>query len=344
MNKQQVTFLIQNFDHLCTQINRPQNIVITTPKYPRLHTMANALALYHFLKSIGHTVTIISLIGWPSWSNWLPGFHSALNFDSHPYHLTQNPIQHADLFFDLDQRSIVQTLLKKAIHNTNKSDSFQTLINYHTIPNQSSFFVSNSPEAMDKTVAEIIYHLILSTGHKNKIDYTIALCLCNSLMGNHRHLYPSSGQVVMIEYFGKIGVDTEKIYQQLIIDNPYLYEPSFDTIKHLKTKDYPQWQMAFAQITKEDFETYHIQESDLEELVCDPLHHSDTTLSILCIEGFQTKIKLRSTGSQYNVHQIAKNYFNGAGIYNDADAKSDMPLQQVVDDIMKIIEDLNSPA
>ena len=43
--------------------------------------MGSTLGLYHFLRLLGHTVTVISPTNWAGWVNWMPGAKEVIDFE-----------------------------------------------------------------------------------------------------------------------------------------------------------------------------------------------------------------------------------------------------------------------
>ena len=68
-------------EQLYPLLENPRNIVITMHQKPDGDAMGSALALCHFLKSIGNTVTVISPTNWARFLNWMPGCEDVLDYE-----------------------------------------------------------------------------------------------------------------------------------------------------------------------------------------------------------------------------------------------------------------------
>ena len=62
-------------------LTTPHNVVITTHQKPDADAMGSSLAMYHFLRSFGHSVTVISPTNWAKWLDWMPGASSVIDYE-----------------------------------------------------------------------------------------------------------------------------------------------------------------------------------------------------------------------------------------------------------------------
>ena len=72
---------MQPVQQLYPLLESKRNIVITMHQKPDGDAMGAALGLYHFLKSIGNNVTVISPTNWAKFLNWMPGCKSVIDFE-----------------------------------------------------------------------------------------------------------------------------------------------------------------------------------------------------------------------------------------------------------------------
>jgi len=59
----------------------PQKVVITMHQKPDGDAMGSTLGLYHFLKALNHTVTVISPTNWADFLDWMPEVDQVVNFE-----------------------------------------------------------------------------------------------------------------------------------------------------------------------------------------------------------------------------------------------------------------------
>ncbi len=64
-------------------LSTPRTVVITMHQKPDADAMGSALGLYHFLKQLGHQVTVVSPTNWARWLNWMPGCDTVVDFELH---------------------------------------------------------------------------------------------------------------------------------------------------------------------------------------------------------------------------------------------------------------------
>src|SRR6476620_10779364 len=89
-------------------LDTPRKIVITTHQKPDPDAMGSSLGLYHFLRKLGHEVTVISPTNWASWLNWMPGSQEVIDFELHK-EKARLVLEQADWLFCLDFNVLART-------------------------------------------------------------------------------------------------------------------------------------------------------------------------------------------------------------------------------------------
>ena len=64
------------------QLAEPRKIVVTMHQKPDADAMGSSLGLAHFLKQLGHSVTVISPTNWAKWLNWMPGCNEVIDYEA----------------------------------------------------------------------------------------------------------------------------------------------------------------------------------------------------------------------------------------------------------------------
>ena len=64
---------MQSIDQFYPYLQKPFKAVIISHQKPDGDAMGSSLALFHFLKKMGHEVSVISPTNWASFLNWMPG-------------------------------------------------------------------------------------------------------------------------------------------------------------------------------------------------------------------------------------------------------------------------------
>jgi phosphoesterase RecJ-like protein len=71
---------MQSIEQFYPFLNQPFKAVITSHQKPDGDAMGSSLGLYHFLKLLGHEVTVISPTNWASFLDWMPGTEEVIDF------------------------------------------------------------------------------------------------------------------------------------------------------------------------------------------------------------------------------------------------------------------------
>ena len=62
-------------------LTQAKKVAIVPHQKPDADAMGASLALSHFLKQFGHSITIISPTNWAGWLNWMPGCKEVIDYD-----------------------------------------------------------------------------------------------------------------------------------------------------------------------------------------------------------------------------------------------------------------------
>ena len=73
---------MQPIDQFYPFLKQPFKAVITAHQKPDGDAMGSSLALFHFLKSLGHDVTVVSPTNWASFLDWMPGTNEVIDFEA----------------------------------------------------------------------------------------------------------------------------------------------------------------------------------------------------------------------------------------------------------------------
>jgi len=89
-------------------LHQAKRIVIVPHQKPDADAMGASLALSHFLRQFGHSVTIISPTNWASWLNWMPGCNEVIDYDMFK-EKAEKILDQAEWVFCLDFNAIYRT-------------------------------------------------------------------------------------------------------------------------------------------------------------------------------------------------------------------------------------------
>jgi phosphoesterase RecJ-like protein len=313
-------------------------VVITTHQKPDPDAMGSSLGLYHFLLQFGHEVQVISPTNWAAFLDWMPGCERVLDFER-TVEQSQHLILAADWIFCLDFNVLSRT--KKMGALLEKIPAKKILIDHHQEPQTDQFYwgVSNTGKS---STSEMVYDLIVQSGHADKINQPIMQCLYAGVMGDTGSFrFPSASATVheMIAGFKKNGLQHTVIHEQ-IYDN-YL-ENRFRFIGHVllnRMEINYELNTALIWVTKQDLLRYDIRTGDTEGLVNYPLGIQGIRLAALLIDRDEKrKWSFRSKG-KFDCNTFARKHFNGGGHYNAAGGERDDSLDHNLQLFRSVIQE-----
>src|SRR5919112_286332 len=148
------------------QLAEKRKIVITTHQKPDADAMGSSLGLAHFLRQFGHEITVISPTNWARWLDWMEGVEDVYDYELQKAE-ADAILDKTDWLFCLDHNhfSRAKTMAPKlaALHCT------KVLIDHHREPDEASFQYGVSNTGKSST-CEMIYDLIVNSGHRDKIN------------------------------------------------------------------------------------------------------------------------------------------------------------------------------
>jgi phosphoesterase RecJ-like protein len=299
--------------------------------------MGSTLALVHFLKQLGHDVTVISPTNWASFLDWMPGVNEVIDFEANRAQATEI-VNQADYAFCLDFNILHRT--KHLAPVIEQSKSIKILIDHHQQPDIESFGYGISDVMMSST-CEMVYNFIVQSGHSNLINLDIAQCLYTGLMtdsGSFR--FPSTTASVhkIVAHLKELGLKHSIIHENIydnssegrlkFMGNAFLNRMT--VLRDLNT--------AILAIPKTDIYKYELKTGDTEGLVNYLLSIEGIKLAAIVIDREEErKWSFRSKGN-FDVNIFARTHFEGGGHANAAGGRSSKSVEQTLQDFKTIIE------
>jgi len=311
------------------QLRDPKNVVITTHQKPDGDAMGSSLGLFHFLKQLGHSVTVISPTNWADFLDWMPSTKLVLDYERQTEEANEL-IDKADWIFCLDFNTLSRT--KRMEDKLANATGIRILIDHHQEPQIEKFAYGVSSTNKSST-CEMVYDLIMDSGNEAFINASVAECLYSGVMtdtGSFR--FPSTSASVhrMVATLKDKGLQHSRVHEALF-DN-YL-ENRFRFIGHIllnRMEIFYEYNTALIAVNQQDLIKYDIITGDTEGLVNYPLSIKGIKLAAIVIDrGEERKCSFRSKGS-FDVNTFARKYFNGGGHFNAAGGQSKEPLDAVV--------------
>ena len=322
-------------------LNQPFKAVITAHQKPDGDAMGSTLGLYHFLKQLGHEVTVISPTNWAQFLDWMPGVDQVIDFEANKNEASEI-VAAADYVFCLDFNILHRTKHLEPIIRDSKA--LKILIDHHQQPDTPSFAYGISDVKMSST-CEMIYDFIVQSGHSNLINIDIATCLYTGLMtdtGSFR--FPSTTASVhkIVAHLKELGLQHAKIHEN-IYDNSTEGRLKFMGNAFLNRMTVlPEFKTAVMAIPKSDIYKFELKTGDTEGLVNYLLSIEGIKFAAILIDREEErKWSFRSKGN-FDVNIFARTHFEGGGHANAAGGRSSKSLDETFNDFKNIIENYKS--
>ena len=333
--------IMKAIDNIYGSLTSPKKTIITMHQKPDGDAMGSTLGLYHFLLQFNHDVRVISPTNWASFLNWMPGSDNVLDYEKDTSK-SNKLIEEAEWIFCLDFNTMSRT--KRMEESLLKSSATKILIDHHQQPQTEVFHFGISDTSKSST-CEMVYDFIISSGHHNKINITVAECLYAGVMtdtGSFR--FPSTSPAVhlMVADFMKLGLKHTPIHQALFDNFSENRLRFIGNVLQNRMEVFFEYNTALISIPQADLIKYDIKTGDTEGLVNYPLSIEGIKLAAIIIDrGDERKCSFRSKG-EFDVNTFARTYFEGGGHFNAAGGQSKDPLDTVVQRFKKaMIENKN---
>jgi phosphoesterase RecJ-like protein len=307
----------------------PKNIVITFHQKPDADALGSALGLYHFLKQLNHTVTVISPTNWAGFLSWMPGCKKVLDYEIQTGKAT-DALNKAEWVFCLDFNTMDRA--KRMAGPLTELSCVKILIDHHQQPQVEAFNYGISNVTKSST-SEMVYDLIIASGHADKINVEVADCLYAGVMtdtGSFRFTSTTASVHRMVAHLKDRGLEHSHIHEELF-DN--FLESRFRFFGHVllnRMEVFYEYNTALIAIPQADLIKFNVKTGDTEGLVNFPLSiHGIKLASIIIDRGDERKSSFRSKGG-FDVNTFARKYFNGGGHFNASGGKNSEPLDEVV--------------
>ena len=299
--------------------------------------MGAALGLYHFLKALGHDVTVVSPTNWASFLNWMPGVGKVVDFEQQR-HAATDLVNAAEVIFCLDFNVLHRTKHMEQV--LTEANCTKILIDHHQQPQKEAFNYGISDTSKSST-CEMVYDLIMASGHTNVLNTEIAECLYTGLMtdtGSFRFPATTASVHRMAAHFKEIGLNHTQIHDA-VYDS--FLENRLRFIGHAllnRMEVLYEYNTSLMYITKADLQKFDIKTGDTEGLVNYLLTIQGIRLGAIVIDrDEERKWSFRSKG-EFDVNTFARLHFEGGGHKNAAGGRSSESLEVTVKQFKEIIK------
>ncbi|MFT3674511.1 MAG: DHH family phosphoesterase [Chitinophagaceae bacterium] len=317
---------IQDFFPL---LNQPHKVVVTMHQKPDADAMGSSLGLTHFLRLLGHQVTVISPTNWAKWLDWMPGCSEVIDFEA-ARGRAEAALDAAEWLFCLDFNIFTRT--KHLAEKLRAAQCVKILIDHHREPDEPSFNYGISDTGKSST-CEMIYDFIVGSGNSSRINMEISECLYAGVVADTGSFRFSSAQAsvhALVADLKQRGLDHSKVHENLF-DN--FLENKIRFTGHVllnRMEVFYEYNTALISIPKSDLLKFHIKTGDTDGLVNFPQSIQGIKLVGLVIDrDEERKWSFRSKGD-FDCNAFARKYFEGGGHFHASGGKSSDSLEQTV--------------
>lgn len=299
--------------------------------------MGSTLGLYHFLKVLGHDVTVISPTNWASFLNWMPGIDKVVDFEQQR-HTATALVNVAEVIFCLDFNVLHRTKHMEQV--LTEAGCIKILIDHHQQPQEEAFHYGMSDISKSST-CEMVYDFIIASGHSALLNVDMAECLYTGIMtdtGSFRFPVTTASVHRIVAHLKELGLNHTKVHE-FIYDS--FLENRLRFIGHAllnRMEVLYEYNTSLMYITKADLHKFDIKTGDTEGLVNYLLTIQGIKLGAIVIDrDEERKWSFRSKGD-FDVNTFAREHFEGGGHKNAAGGRSSEGLETTVKHFKEIIK------
>lgn len=315
-------------------LDSPKKITIVMHLRPDGDAMGSALGLSHYLKQLGHQVSVVTPTDYPENLKWLPGTEEVIIGPEGP---VVDIIRSSEVLMCLDLNDIkrIAPLSEAAMEVP-----VRIMIDHHKDPQEDTFTHMFWDDTSCST-AEMIYRLIVQRGHQDKINLAVATCLyTGTLTDTGSFRFPSTTADVfrMVADFVDAGVKPEYIYESLFNNDD---EKRLRLIGHTlanRLTVLPAYNMAYIKLNKADVEQFDVKSGDSAGLVNYCLSMKGINFGVFMVEkDGLIKMSFRSRGT-FSAQKVALQ-FNGGGHFHASGGRSEVSLEETEEKLLAIVKE-----
>jgi len=314
-----------------------QNVVIVPHKNPDGDAIGACLAMYHYLKKMGHHPTVVSPNDYPNFLKWLPGSKEALKFDMQNRQ-SKKAIAEASVIFILDFNALNR--VGDDMQNTlQEYKGIYMMIDHHQQPEDIAKYLFSDTSIC--STCQMVYHYLEKLDDVEVIDADIATCIYTGIMtdtGSFRFPSTTSETHRIVADLIDKGADNAKIYNNVYDTNSYgSLQLLGRALTNLVVK--PELKTSFITLSQAELDEFDFQKGDTEGIVNYGLSVEGVIFAAIFIEDIEQKIikiSFRSKGS-FSVNKFAREHFDGGGHDNAAGGKSKISLGETVEKFIKLL-------
>jgi len=311
------------------ELVKPKQIVVTTHHKPDGDALGSSLAIYHWLKAKGHTVSVIVPSDFPAFLNWMPGRQDVTVYTENKTDCDVR-IATADIIYCLDFNGLSR--IHAMADSVKNASGLKIMIDHHLDPE--GFDDYRHWDSNAAATAQLVYDFIVNVMNEHDtITPDIATCLYTGIMtdtGSFRFSSTTPAVHLIVADLITRGAKNWEIHEHVY--NSYtenrLKFLGFCLVNRLEVLH--EYRTALFSVSRQDLNRFNITTGDTEGLVNYALAISGMKLAALIVDRTdQVKLSLRSVGD-FPCNELCKKHFNGGGHRNAAGGSSNEPLPDVI--------------
>jgi len=311
------------------ELVKPKQIVVTTHHKPDGDALGSSLAIYHWLKAKGHTVSVIVPSDFPAFLNWMPGRQDVTVYTENKTDCDVR-IAAADIIYCLDFNGLSR--IHAMADSVKNASGLKIMIDHHLDPE--GFDDYRHWDSNAAATAQLVYDFIVNVMNEHDtITPDIATCLYTGIMtdtGSFRFSSTTPAVHLIVADLITRGAKNWEIHEHVY--NSYtenrLKFLGFCLVNRLEVLH--EYRTALFSVSRQDLNRFNITTGDTEGLVNYALAISGMKLAALIVDRTdQVKLSLRSVGD-FPCNELCKKHFNGGGHRNAAGGSSNEPLPDVI--------------
>lgn len=331
--------LSKNTKELSKLLFSSENILLICHINPDGDAIGSQLALYHYLKSKGKKVGMLSPNHLQEFLKWMDGADQINVFIKHRKK-SKKLIEEADLIVMLDFNH--SNRLGEAENSVLKSGAKKVIIDHHINWMNIADLIISDPSKC--STAELLHEIITGINNGPFISKSYAEAIYVGIITDTGNFVHGSYSGITFRLIGSLldqGIEKDKIYN-LIYQNfssDRMRLQGFALNKRMLIL--AEYHTAYIFLTKKDLADYNYKKGDTEGFVNLPLSISGINFSTLLTEKDDyVKLSFRSKGT-FSVNDFAARYFSGGGHLNAAGGEFYGTLKKAID---RLIIALNESA
>ena len=306
---------MEGIDEIIQLLSSSKNILITSHRNPDGDAIGSSLALYHWLKTRGHLVTIALPSEYPDSYHWMNGIENIQIYDLDQTEIEKR-LDKLDIVFALDYNSLerIDTLGELLL----KKKPVFILIDHHLYPEPFADYMLSDSTA--SSTCELIYRFIHLVEPHPYISLEIAESIYTGIVTDTGSFQYGTSPAVfrLAATLQEHGLNVSRL-NQLIFNS--LHEKTLRLLGHClanRMEILDEFRSGLIYLNKQDFKVFDIRRGDTEGIINYLLKLKDVNFAAF-IRQQPTIVKLsfRSKGN-FSVEDLARRHFNGGGHKNAA--------------------------